>query len=182
MNTSDIEKLLAGKEIVVPIWTLRVVVEPMITIDGIMYTAKEYSKFSSKMLDAEKLFFEILYDNQTVGQVKFTNNQQQELTIKLEDTKTKIEHALAFRMSGKCNEHTCLTEDFKDVSWVCKFRFWIESLPMNVVFSKKGSFVIGEAVAQTMTLSTPIYTWLLDNADSIIQDYQLSAAGQDLTV
>lgn len=181
MNTSDLEKLLSGKEKVTPVWQLTVEVEPMITVGETIYSAQKYLDYSNKMLDAKKLTFEVLYDDTVVGTTNFADNMPRQLTVNLEDTQEHIEHSLAFRLSGKIDSHSCTDRD-DDVSWILKFKFWIEQLPMTVQFSKSGSFVLGQNESQSMTLATPIYSWLLNNYDAIIQDYQLAAAGQDLTV
>lgn len=182
MSTSDVEKLQAGKEKVTPVWQLRVDVEPMINIGNTIHSAQEkYPNYSRKMLDARRLRFEVLYDDIVVGTSTFDKNLPQQMIINLEDTREHAEHALTFRLSGKTNAHSCIDNN-NDVSWVLKFNFWIEQLPMAAYYSKLNSFVIGQNSSQSITIKTPIYAWLLENYYSIIQDYQLSAAGQDVTI
>ena len=80
MSTSDIDKLWSGKTKIIPVWKLKIQVEPMITIGEKMFSAEKYSEFAHGMKSAQDLNFEILYDNKIVGCLTFPDNQTQQLT------------------------------------------------------------------------------------------------------
>jgi hypothetical protein len=93
-------------------------------------------------------------------------------------------HKLEFRLSGKSNDHHCVFGmEQHNVSMCVQVNFWIENLPMETVMYTHGQYydseqkqlqsgcaLMGNNGKQILTITTPIYSWLLDNSEYIMDD------------
>lgn len=175
---SDIKKLLQGKEKIIPVWKLTVQVEPLISVgEDIFPAAEKYPEFQHGMQSAENLTFCVQYDDSVVGTINFPGNKTQRLDIMIPDDPQETDHLLQFELLGKTDDHSYHTQDMQDVSWILKFDFWIEDLPMTSQFYHTGRLqhgpptdIMGQNSFQTMPIKTPIYFWLLRHFDLIFRD------------
>jgi len=177
MISSDYNILLAGKKKFNPVWQLRVLVYPMLSIDYVLFPGAMYPTFAEKISDAELLTFEVLYDGVLLGKLNFPNNEKQELTIEIKDTIEFEQHLLEFKMSGKENIHSCFSDKCESVSWTLQYCFFIEDLPMNILCyhtepdsTNNITYAVGQNQTEYIALETPIYSWLIKHSDYIVRD------------
>ncbi len=180
MILSDYNTLFANKKEFNPVWQLRVLVEPMLSIDYVLCSNEMYPMFAEKISAAELLTFEVLYDGVTLRKLNFPDNKKQEVTIKINDTIEFKQHLLEFKMSGKENIHSCFSDKGESVSWTLQYCFFIEDLPMNILcyHTMPDSInnitnAVGQNQTEYIALETPIYSWLIKHSDYIVRDLSL---------
>jgi hypothetical protein len=168
------QKILAGKKISIPTWQLTAVVTPVIAIDEKIFSADTgYAQFSHVMHPADNLQVDIVYDENTIDSLNFLNNQMQKTTLALPDTQEITDHTLKFIISGKNDNHSYLTETKNSVSWLLKVDLYIENLAVCALTLtiENGDFYIGENSTHVLEIQTPIYRWLFQHENNIIQYY-----------
>jgi hypothetical protein len=179
MISSDFDILLAGKKKFNPVWQLQVVVEPMLSIDYVLSPGVLFSIFEQKIANAEQLTFEILYDGVVLGKTNFPDNKKQEFAIEINDTIKFETHLLEFKMSGKEDIHSCFSDKGESVTWIIKYDFFIEDLPMEMLLYRMSetsencvTLSLGQNETESVVLETPVYGWLVKNSSSIFRDLQ----------
>lgn len=179
MISSSFDVLLAGKKKFNPVWQLQVVVEPMLSIDYVLSPSELFSTVDQKMASAELLTFEILYDSVVLGKTNFPNNEKQEFAIEINDTIKFETHLLEFRMSGKEDTHSCFSDQGDSVTWMLKYDFSVEGLPMNMLLHHVAATsenlvtrALGQNQTEAVALETPIYSWLIKHSSLIMRDLQ----------
>jgi len=177
MTLLDYNTLFANKKHFNPVWQLRVLVEPMLSIDYVLCSEAMYPMFAEKMSDAELLTFEVLYDGVPLGKLNFPDNRKQELAIEINDTVEFKQHLLEFKMSGKEDIHSCFSDKGESVSWMLQYSFFIEDLPMKKLcyhtmpnLINNINYAVGQNQTEYITLETPIYSWLIKHSDFIVKD------------
>ena len=180
INTSDLQQLLAGKKIVTPTWKLKVGITPFISVnhDNIFSADAYYAKFSHGMLPADCLQVDIIYDDILLESLNCLDNQAKETTLALVDDQIITSHILKFKLSGKTDGHTYHNESNNDVSWLLRLDLYIEDLCIcGLLLDHKSTndfsseFYMGENRTHTLQIQTPIYRWLLQHDDYILQFY-----------
>ena len=186
MISLDFDLLLAGKKKFNPVWQLQVVVEPMLSIDYVLSPGELFSTFEKKIANAELLTFEILYDGVVLEKTNFPDNKKQEFTIEINDTIKFETHLLEFKMSGKENIHSCFSDEGKSVTWMLKYDFLVEGLPMEMLLYHISdalencvTLVLGQNETESVALETPVYGWLVKNSSPIFKDLQSNKPKQD---
>jgi hypothetical protein len=179
MISSNFDILLAGKKKFNPVWQLEVVVEPMLSIDYELRPSDLFSNFEQKIANAELLTFEILYDGVVLAKTNFPDNRKQEFALEINDTIKFETHLLEFRMSGKEDMHSCFSDQGESVTWMLKYNFLIEGLPMEMLLYHVSDTVencvtlsLGQNETEFVALETPVYGWLVKNSNSIMRDLQ----------
>jgi len=177
MISSNSDILLAGKKKFNPIWQLQVSIEPMLSIDYVLFPGELFSKFEKKIASAELLTFEILYDGAVLKKTTFPDNKKQEIVIEINDTVKFETHLLEFRMSGKENMHSCFSDKGESVTWMLKYCFFVDGLPtemllyhMSETLNQSITQSLGQNQTEAVVLETPIYSWLFKHSDLIMKD------------
>jgi len=148
-------------------------VTPLISIGGTIFSAEtHYPQFSAGMHPADNLQIDIVYDTVVLGRVNFPDNHPQEVTFKLDDELAPTDHTLKFIFSGKTNNHSYHTDTNVDVSWLLKLELYIENLAVTSMlhtdYDTSLDFYVGQNVTHYLPLQTPIYGWLLQNDNRIL--------------
>jgi len=166
--TSDIEKIISGKPVFIPVWELKVIATPIVGINGDVFPAEVYKERALTMNTAAELQIDVVYDNIKLDSFDFSNPQPHETIVKLKDDHEITDHVLNIILSGKNASHIY---DDDSVSWLVKLEVYIENLP--ILLEDDAVKIVGENGATTLQLTTPIYRWLLDHAGPIRQAYRV---------
>lgn len=177
MISSDPDILLAGKKKFDPIWQLRILVEPILSVDYVLCSSELFLNFEQKIASAELLTFEILYDGVVLKKTNFPDNKSQELVIEINDTVKFETHLLEFRMSGKEDMHSCFSDKGESVTWMLKYCFFVDGLPTEMLLYHMSETLdqcitqsLGQNQTEAVVLETPIYSWLVKHSDLIMKN------------
>jgi len=156
-----------NKPIFIPKWNLKILISPGMMIDN---------KWSpGAQIDMSSWALNIELDQQCIATI---NNWEStvEISKHLVDDKVNHQHLLEFKLQGTGNiEHQMihiriLVEDV-DISAVLEHQ-GVYTLDNTEV--KTGSEFMGEAGIQQLSFTTPIYKWLLDHKEIIVNNYHTS--------
>ena len=164
-------------------WQLQIEIAPMVVIDMIPdFADVAYMQFQKALRPFTDFVFEIKYDDRCLYHTRFQELSKDNIIVYLPDNPAV--HTLEFRLSGKSNDHHCVfgTEQH-NVSMCVQVNFWIENLPMETVMYTHGQYydpeqkqlqsgcaLMGNNGKQILTITTPIYSWLLNNSEHIMDD------------
>lgn len=174
--------LYPGKKYTASKFNLSLIVEP-----GSMVNWETWipARESHKLFDMpyEKLTVEAWYDNTILIASSPLSESVILINVALPDDHETRDHVITIKLSGKADGHTFhYTEDKMAVGMI-KVKLYIEDLPINYCLEGQDVFYatgrdtaqnwaeyMGENGEQRIRLSTPIYTWLVDNHAEIVSE------------
>jgi hypothetical protein len=105
------------------------------------------------------------------------------INVQLPDDHEDVHHIITIKLSGKDSTHTFNYEADQLAVGMIKIKLYIEDLPINYCLEGQDVFFaddkvgaqnwaefMGENGEQHIQISTPIYTWLVDNHAEIVSE------------
>lgn len=141
-------------------------------------------------INPDQLSFQILLDRDAIYSGSTTANQVVVNQSLLIDTTTDQQHVLKFELSGMQDQHMQLIDSSTSIRTAVKLlSIKIENIDITPVFNNFAEFFDGNFCSTggvifstnsvaTLSFSTPIYQWLIQNEDLIVnKKYRVGALG-----
>lgn len=126
----------------------------------------------------EDILISINYDQNILGQLNLTNGTNK--TWSLKDDKEQTDHEISLWLQGKKDGHTLMLQD--QITTVCaEIDVFIESVKVTDLITGGGRLILGENDKKiTLSITTPIYRWLLSHYDTLYKKLQSQQLWSDL--
>lgn len=122
---------------------------------------------SARLLPFDDVYVEVSYDGQILGQLRLTSNES--TTWNLLDDKDILTHEISFCLKGKQNGHSA-DDQGQTVTMCAEVDVLIENVPVIDMITGGGLLLLGENDRpSTLSVTTPIYRWLLANSPVFYQ-------------
>jgi hypothetical protein len=158
-----------------PTYQLDLIINPVYTFDN-----DTWLPANNELIPFDDIRVAVIYDNQVWFDQLLTTDTVR-LTKELDDTPG--DHQLKILLSGKTNEHSLIITG-QEVTFSLYIDLKIEDLPLNFALFETETYVtetgqvlpwtefMGINGAQTVTIRTPIYSWLFEHEKYILSEFR----------
>lgn len=170
----------------IPTWRLDLTIEPGIMVNYETWIlARDYNKNAGQnFIPAwDEMFIEVFYDNVALLEKQALSQNNIIISCDLLDDTKNTDHVLKIVLSGKIDDHSFIYDNKTEATTMIRVQINIEDLPINFclgdthVFTSEStgdtrqwSEFIGENGKQLVEIKTPIYQWLIQHEQQIIQE------------
>lgn len=169
--------ILAGKVQQIPKWNLKLVMRPRFMCDS-----EQPQEISTNNLPFDHFEIDLTYDRTCLLTHRFTDCAPVIFNASLDDGQQDPEHELCLHLRGADIDNNFMIQG-KTITLGIELDMYIEDIELSWYFNnydcfftqsqqcKKGTKFMSENGRLLVKLQTPIYTWLLENEQHIVEQY-----------
>lgn len=167
---SDTDNIVLGKIPYEPKWKLSVEAHAFLTKNEMIMQIDEKEKYP-ELINVPYLGISAYYDDVLIVRENVKNNVT---AVKyLPDDQTTQSHVLEFELLNKTDDHS-VVQGNDQISLVIGVKVKIDDLSVDFALFDNHMLFLGEPGQKfRVELRTPIYHWLVDNSNRIIQQIDL---------
>lgn len=173
----------------IPVWKLDLTIQPgiMVNYETWVLASECNNKLGQDFTPPwDEMFVEVSYDGVVLFEKQSLSQNKITISHELPDDTKNPDHILKIVLSGKTDNHSFIYADKTAVTAMIKVQIDIEDLPINLCLENNHVFTsaangttsqwsefIGENGKQIIEINTPIYQWLFQHEQKIIQEMAL---------